>query len=140
MEKFPDFWSVLFGEGARGLFFGYCALSFIAAAGITLYMASQKYKTASKTPDKWSWKYFWINNGGNFIASLFVLPLFIRILIEFVSEPRIMLLLSIGLGFGFYRLAKLANKFGIWTTEEVSERLSEKIKSKNENNETADKG
>lgn len=128
MDKYPDFWSVLFGSGPRGFFFGYVVLAIISAIGIILIMASQKYKVIPGTPEKWSWKYFFANNAGNFGASLFVLPIFVRVLIEFVSDPRWMLLISIGLGFGFYKLAKIANDAGIWTTDKISEKIAEKIK------------
>lgn len=127
MEKYKDFWSVLFGTGARGFFFGYVVLSIISAAGIILVMASQKYKSNPESPDIWSWKYFFLNNAGNFGASLFVLPLFIRVLVEFIAEPKWMLLASIGVGFGFYRLAKIANDAGILTTNKLSKKLAEKL-------------
>jgi hypothetical protein len=128
MNKYPDFWSVLLGNGHHGLFFGYIVISLIAAAGMILVMASQKYKEKPDSPVKWSWKYFFADNAGNFAASLFILPLFIRVLIEFLSDPRIMLVVSIGIGFGFYKLAKIANNAGIWTTDALSKKIAEKIK------------
>ncbi len=105
------------------------ALSYIAAVGMILIMASQKYKNVPNSPDAWSWKYFFVNNSGNFAACLFILPLFIRVAIEFIENPAWMLLISIGIGLGFYRLAKLANDYGVWTTDKVSEKIAEKIKS-----------
>lgn len=128
MEKYHDFWSVLLGDGPIGFILGYIVISYISAVGIILGMASQKFKEIPNSPDKWSWKYFWANNAGNFIACLFILPIVIRILIEFVDDARLMLLLSIGVGFGFYKLAKLANKFGLWTTDKLSDKISEKVK------------
>lgn len=128
MKKYPDFWNVLFGTGPRGLFFGYVVIAVISAIGVILWMASQKYKGIENSPQKWSWKYFFMNNAGNFGASLFVLPIFVRVLIEFVSDPKWMILLSIGIGFGFYKLAKIANDVGIWTTDKVSEKIADKIK------------
>jgi len=129
MDKYPNFWSVLLGNDPVGFFLGYTALSYFAAVGMILVMASQKYKNIPDSPEKWSWKYFRVNNAGNFAACFFIVPLFIRILIEFVDDPKWMLLISIGIGFGFYKLAKLANNFGIWTTDKISERIAEKIKS-----------
>lgn len=132
MEKYPNFWSVLLGNQPVGFIIGYIVLSYISSAGIILVMASQKYKDVPNSPDRWSWRYFFANNSLNFIACLFILPLFIRVLMEFVENPKIMLLLSIGIGFGFYRLAKLANKYGIWTTDKISEKIAEQIKSKDQ--------
>lgn len=129
MNKYPNFWSVLLGDDPVGFFLGYTALAYISAVGIILVMASQKYRDVPSTPEKWSWKYFLANNFGNFAACLFIVPIFIRVLIEFIDDPRWMLLLSIGIGFGFYKLAKLANNFGIWTTDKLSERIADKINS-----------
>jgi len=129
MNKYPDFWSVLLGNDPIGFFLGYMALSYVSAVGMILIMASQKYKNVPNSPEKWSWRYFFANNVGNFSACLFVVPIFIRVLIEFIDDPRWMLLISIGIGLGFYRLAKLANDFGIWTTDKISDKIAEKIKS-----------
>lgn len=128
MNKYPDFWSVILGNQPPGFFFGYISVSFVSAFGIILVMASQKYKGIDNTPNKWSWKYFFVNNSMNFVASLFVLPIFIRVVIEFIDNPQWLLLISVGLGFGFYKLAKLANNVGIWTTDKISEKIAEKIK------------
>lgn len=128
MDKYPNFWSVLLGNDPVGFFLGYTALAYFASFGMILVMASQKYKNVTTSPEAWSWKYFWANNAGNFAACLFLVPIIIRVLNEFVEDPRWMLLLSIGVGFGFYRLAKLANDFGIWTTDKISEKIAEKIK------------
>lgn len=128
MDKYPDFWSVLLGSQPIGFILGYIVISYLSAMGIILVMAAQKYNGISNSPEKWSWKYFWANNAGNFIACLFILPIAIRLVTEFVADARLMLLISVGVGFGFYKLAKLANKFGIWTTDKLSEKISEKIK------------
>jgi len=127
MDKYPDFWSVLIGNGPAGFFFGYVALSMIAAFGMILIMATQKYKTSEKSPDVWSWKYFWVNNMGKFLAGFFLLPLFIRLIYERVDAGW-MVPLSIGVGFGFLALAKIATNFGILTTEKLSQQIAEKIK------------
>lgn len=127
MNKYPNFWNVLFGTGERGLFFGYVVIAIISAVGIILVMASQKYKSTPESPEKWSWKYFFVNNAGNFGASLFVLPIFVRVIIEFISDPKWMLLVSVGIGFGFYKLAKIANDAGILTTNRLSQKIAEKI-------------
>lgn len=128
MKKFPDFWSVLLGNGNHGFFFGYVVLSLICSIGMILVMASQKYKEIGNTPNVWSWKYFFVNNSGNFLAGLFLLPIFVRLIYQYI-DPGWMLGLSAGLGFGFTGLAKIANNFGIWTTDAVSKRLAEKIQS-----------
>lgn len=122
MNKYPDFWSVLLGNGNHGFFFGYVVLSLISAIGMILVMAATKYKSVENSPDKWSWKYFIVNNLGNFLAGLFLLPIFIRLIYQYIDEGW-MLAVSIGLGFGFTGLAKIANNLGIWTTDKLSEKI-----------------
>lgn len=128
-NKYPDFWSVLIGSEPIGFLLGYIALAVLAAFIITLWNALKKYQEAQGTPDKWSWKYFFWNNIGNFIVGILLIPLFIRIEIEFFDHPGLMLLFSVGTGFGFYKLAKVANRLGLWTTNSLSKKISEKIKS-----------
>lgn len=134
MDKYPNFWSVLLGDQPIGFLLGYIAVAMVAAIGITLVAALSKYKNIRSSPDEWSWKYFAINNGGNFLAGLIILPVFIRIVMAFIVNPNFVLLFSAGLGFGFYKLAKLANKFGVWTTDKVSEKIAEKIKTQQDGN------
>lgn len=129
MDKYPDFWSVLLGNGPRGFFFGYVVLAEIAALVMMLWQASQKYKDAEGTPVKWSWTYFLTNNMLIILASLFFVPLFIRLVYEYVP-PAAMIFVSIGIGFGYRYLAKLANKYGLLTTNKLSEKVTEKINEK----------
>lgn len=131
-EKYPDFWSVILGDKPIGFLLGYIAVSIISALAIILVMASQKYKAVPGSPEKWSWGYFIRNNAGNFIACFFLLPIVIRVLFAMIDSPLWMLIFSVGAGLGFYRLAKLANDFGIWTTDKISEKFSEKIKQSND--------
>lgn len=127
MQKYPDFWSVLLGNGPHGLFFGYVVLSLIACIGMILVMAAQKYKNVDASPNKWSWHYFLANNAGNLIAGVFLLPIFVRLIYQYIDAGW-MIAVSVGLGFCFFGLAKVANNFGIWTTTKLSERIADKIK------------
>lgn len=127
MNKYPDFWSVLIGNGPSGFFFGYVVLSMLSAIGIMLVLAAQKYKKNEATPAHFSYRYFIVNNLMNIIAGLFLVPLFVRLVYEYVPPP-VMIFVCIGIGFGFHRLAKIANKFGLLTTDKLSEKIATKIK------------
>lgn len=131
-EKYPDFWSVLVGTQPIGFFIGYTALAILAAFVISLYRAVNKYQEVSRSPDKWSWGYFLRDNIGNFVASVIFIPFFIRVEMEFITHPGLMILFTIGTGLGFMSLAKLANKWGLWTTSRLSKKFAEKIKEKEE--------
>jgi hypothetical protein len=124
MNKYPDFWSVLLGTGNHGFFFGYVVISYFAAFGMILILASKRDVDSNNTPVKWSWKFFWVNNALRFAASFFILPLFVRLLYQY-TPPEWMLLMSIGFGFGFMYLAKLAQNIGLFTTNKASARVTE---------------
>ena len=126
MDKYPDFWSILLGTDPRGYFFGYTALSLISAIGIILIMATRRYKDVSGTPNVWSWKYFWADNLGKFVAGFFLLPVFIRLIYQYIDRGW-MIAVSIGIGFGFLGLAQIAENFGLWTTNKLSKKIAEKI-------------
>lgn len=129
-EKYPDFWSVLFTTEPIGFFIGYTLLAIGAAFVISLYRAWNKYQEVSESPDRWSWGYFLRNELGNFLASVIFIPFFIRGLLAISNHPAFMVFFSIGTGFGFFALAKLANKWGIWTTNSLSKRFADKINEK----------
>lgn len=128
MQKYPDFWSVLLGNGNHGFFFGYVVLSLVSAIGIILIMATKKFRDNPTSPDQWSWKYFWADNLGKFIAGFFLLPVFVRLIYQYVDQGW-MIAISIGLGFGFLGLAQVATTFGVWTTNRLSKQIADKINS-----------
>ncbi len=127
MNKYPDFFHTILGSGPIGNFFGFVTLGMVAAFAMVFILATQKYKSNPDSPTAWSWKYFWADNAGKFIAGLFLIPLFIRVIYEYVN-PMWMVFVSIGVGFGFLGLAKLATSYGIWTTDALSKRVADKIK------------
>jgi phosphoglycerol transferase MdoB-like AlkP superfamily enzyme len=127
MNKYPDFFHTLIGSGPVGNFFGFVTLAVLAAWAMIFIMATQKYKSVPDTPVKWSWKYFWADNLGRFIAGLVLIPLFIRGTYQYVN-PAWMVFVSIGIGFGFLGLAEVAKNFGVWTTNALSKKIADKIK------------
>jgi uncharacterized membrane protein len=127
MNKYPDFWGVLFGKEPQ-FFAAYSVLSILSAVAIIAVLASRKYKSIPDSPDKWSWKYFWADNLGKFVAGFILLPLFVRVVYEY-AEGVWMLLISIGMGFGFLGLSQIAENFGLWTTKKLSQKIADKINS-----------
>ena len=130
MKKYPDFWSVLIGNQPPGFFFGYTTLGLLAAFGMILVMATSNYKRNPTTPEKWSWVYFIVDNLGKILANLFLVPLTIRLVMELNLPQVSMVISSIGIGFGFYGLSKLASNYGILTTKRLSQGIADKIKDK----------
>lgn len=126
MNKYPDFWSIMIGPGPIGYLLAYITISLICAFGMILILASDKYKSNPATPDKWSWRYFIADNLGKFLAGLFLLPITIRILYQYVDAAW-MIPLSVGVGFGFLGLSKIATNYGVWTTKRLSKWVASKI-------------
>ena len=125
-----DFVDILIGPGSLGTFIGFCLTAFIAALAISAAMASVSYKAKESTPIVWSWRYFFADNLGNLIAAFFLLPLFVRLIYPRVEDSEYMVVICIGLGFGFKALTKLANNFGIWTTKSLANQISNKLETK----------
>lgn len=126
MHKYKDFWSVLLGTQPPGFIFGYIALAYIASVAMVMILASTRDPNSPNSPKEWSWRFFWVNNSIRFVVGFLLIPIFIRILIEYV-DGLWMLLLSIGVGFGFMGLAQLAKDFGIMTTRKISARIVQQV-------------
>jgi branched-subunit amino acid permease len=129
MKKYPDFWSVLLGNGPHGFFFGYLAMGCIAAIAMFCILVAGRDKDGDKTPKPWSWRFFWINNLLRIVSTVVVLYLFVRVAYEYVDGVW-MILLSIGLGFGFPKLTHIAKQLGILTTNKLSEKFVEILNQK----------
>jgi hypothetical protein len=129
MKNYPDFWSVLLGNGPHGFFFGYLTMGFIAAAAMMCVLVAGRDKESSSTPRQWSWQFFWVNNVLRIVATALLLFLFVRIAYEYVDGIW-MIIFSIGLGFGFPKLAHIAKKWGLLTTDRLSDRVTEILNQK----------
>lgn len=138
MGKHPDFWSVLLGTAPPGFIFGYIVMGYLAAITMIMIHASSRDPDSPATPKKWSWKFFWVNNSIRFLVGAFLIPIFIRVAIEYM-EGIWMLLLSIGIGFGFMYLAQIAKKWGFMTTAKLSEKITEMVEKKRIEKELSDK-
>lgn len=125
-DKYPDFWSVILGNGSRGFFFGYLVMGLVAASAMACILVVGRDKQSSNTPVEWSWKFFWANNIFQILATILLMYLFVRVAYEYIP-PGWMLFICIGLGFGFYKLSHIAKRFGILTTNNLSERIKQAI-------------
>ncbi len=126
MNKFPDFWGVVFGHGPIGIFLGFLVIAYVAALASVLIDVSKRDPTSANTPEKFSFKFLLAANLSRFAANVLLIGLFIRVIYEYAS-PTMMLFLSIGIGFGVDRLAMLAKKYGILTTDKIAARVAEKL-------------
>lgn len=129
MKNYPDFWSVLLGNGPRGFFFGYLVLGLIAATVMLCILAVGRDKESPATPVKWSWKFYIVNNILRILSTVLLIYIFVRVAYEYVDGIW-MIIFCIGLGFGFPKLAHIAKKWGVLTTSRLSDRITEVLNQK----------
>lgn len=126
MKKYPDFFSVLVGSGGPGFFFGYIVIAFICALAIVLYDLSTRDVSSKRTPEKLSFKFWLADNLARVMANLLLIPIAIRLCYEYVT-PAWMIAIAAGIGFGVDALGMIAKRFGLFTTNKLAERVTEKI-------------
>lgn len=126
MHKYHDFWSVVLGDKPPGFILGYIFLGYIAAMAMIMILASSRDPNSANSPKEWSWRFFWVNNSIKFVTGFFLIPVFIRVAFEWLGSFE-MLLMSIGIGFGFMGLAQVARKWGIFSTDKLSQRVTQEV-------------
>jgi hypothetical protein len=129
MKKYPDFFSVLIGPLGTGFFLGYVVVAYICATAIVIADVSMRNPNSSRTPGDFSFKFFLMDNALRVLANLLLIPIFVRICLEYMSGFP-MLLMSVGIGFGIEGLALLGKRLGLLTTSKLSEWFGDKLKSK----------
>lgn len=126
MKKYPDFWSVLVGNGGAGFLLGYIVIAYICAGAIAMIDLSKRDVSSTRTPSKLSFRFWLADNVPRVLGNVLLIPITIRLLYEYV-DPFWMLFLSAGIGFGSEALAMIAKKFGFLTTSKLASRITEKI-------------
>jgi hypothetical protein len=129
MTKYPDFFSVLIGPSGAGFFCGYVVIAYICATAIVIADVSMRDPNSGRTPTGFSFKFFLMDNALRVLANLLLIPIFVRICLEYMSGFP-MLLMSVGIGFGIEGLALLGKRLGLLTTNKLSEWFGDKLKSK----------
>lgn len=128
MKKYPDFWSVIVGDGGAGFLLGYIVIAIFCAGVLAIRKLSRRNVESARTPTKLSFRFWLADNMPSVLSNVLLIPITIRLLYEYV-DPTWMLFLSAGIGFGYEFLAGIANKFGILTTSKLASRITEKIES-----------
>lgn len=126
MNKYPDFWHTLVGNGPIGSFFGFMVIGYICALVSLLIETSTRDISSANTPVKFSLKFLWAANVKRLIANLLLVPVFIRLTYEYV-DPKWMLFISIGIGAGVDVLAMIFKNIGVLTTNKLAAKVAEKL-------------
>lgn len=126
MNKYPDFWQVILGNGSLGAFLAYLVIAYFAATASLLFEASKRDITSDNTPKKWSTKFLLASNVFRLIANLLAIPLLIRIEYEYI-DMKWMILLVIAEGVLFDRAFMVLKNIGVLASNKFASKVADKI-------------
>jgi len=126
MGKYPDFWSVIIGNGSAGAFLAYLVIAYFAAAASLFYEASRRDISSSNTPPNWSWRFLLAANVFRIIANFLAIPLLVRLVYEYV-DMMWMILLCIAFGVTIDRAFMLLKNIGILASDKFASKIGTKV-------------
>lgn len=126
MNKYPDFFHVLIGNGTIGAFLAYLVIAYFAAAASLIYEASNRDISSTNTPVKWSWKFLLAANLWRLIANFLAIPLLVRLTYEYV-EGKWMILLSIAFGLLIDRAFMILKNIGVLASDKFAAKIADKV-------------
>ena len=126
ISKYPDFWSVILGNGSLGTFLAYLVIAYFAAWASLMHEAGNRDIGSSNTPNKWSWSFLYAHNLYRLIANFLSVPLMIRLTYEYV-DMKWMILLAIATGVLFDRAFMILKNIGVLTSDKFASKVSERI-------------
>jgi hypothetical protein len=126
VDKYPDFWTVLLGNGSLGAFLAYLAISYFAALASLLFEASNRDIASPHTPAKWSTKFLFASNMLRLIANFLAIPLLIRMEYEYI-DMKWMILIVIAQGILIDRAFMLLKNIGVMASDRFANRVAAKI-------------
>lgn len=126
MDKYPDFWQVILGNGSLGAFLAYLVIAYFAATASLLFEASNRNITSTNTPVKWSTKFLLAANLWRLIANFLSIPLIIRLVYEYV-DMKWMILLAIAAGLLIDRAYMILKNIGVLASDKFASKIADKI-------------
>lgn len=126
MNKYPDFWSVIIGNGPMGAFLAYLVIAYFAAAASLLFEASRRDIGSDNTPKRWSWRFLVAANIFRIAANFLSIPLLIRLVYEYV-DMKWMILLCIAFGLVIDRAFMLLKNIGVLASDKFASNIANKI-------------
>lgn len=126
MNKYPDFWNVLLGNGSLGAFLAYLVIAYFAAIASLLFEASNRDIASTNTPVKWSTKFLFASNVFRLLANLLAIPLLIRMEYEYI-DMKWMILLVIAEGILIDRAFMILKNIGVLASDKFASKFASKI-------------
>jgi hypothetical protein len=126
MDKYPEFWQVILGNGSLGAFLAYLVIAYFAAMASLLFEASKRDIASDNTPKKWSTKFLLASNVFRLLANLLAIPLLIRVEYEYI-DMKWMILLVIAEGILFDRAFMVLKNIGVLASDKFASKIADKI-------------
>lgn len=126
MNKYPDFWNTILGNGSLGAFLAYLVIAYFAAMASLLFEASKRDIASDNTPKKWSTKFLLASNIFRLLANLLAIPLLIRVEYEYI-DMKWMILLVIAEGILFDRAFMVLKNIGVLASNKFASKFAAKI-------------
>jgi hypothetical protein len=126
MNKYPDFWNVILGDGSLGAFLAYLVISYFAATASLLFEASNRDIASDNTPKKWSTKFLLASNVLRLIANLLAIPLLIRLEYQYIGMEW-MILLVIAQGVLIDRAFMVLKNIGVLASDKFASKFANKV-------------
>ncbi len=126
IQKYPDFWQVVIGNGPIGSFLGYNVICLICAAISLIIEVHNRDVASPATPIRFSGKFLFAHNALRFVGTIGAIFISVRLTYQYVPGVW-MLLASVVLGFGSDRLAMWLKKVGVLGTDKLAGKVMDKI-------------
>ena len=129
VKEYPDFWSIIIGKGPLGSLLAYLVIAVFCAAISALISVANRDISNTSTPNKIVWSFFFAHNIARLLINVLCIPIVIRLVYEYIPDMKLMLFISIGIGFGSDRLALLLKNMGVLTTNKIAQLVADKVAS-----------
>ena len=126
MNKYPDFWNVILGNGSLGAFLAYLVIAYFSAFASLLFEASNRDIASDNTPKKWSTRFLLAANILRLIANFLAIPLLIRLEYEYV-DMKWMIILVIAEGILIDRAFMFLKNIGVMASDKFAKGVADKI-------------
>lgn len=108
------------GEWAAAMFF-----ALLMHSALLLFRAKTRDKKSERTPEHWSWSFFWKDTAPQIIGTIILIFLFIRVL-QFVFDPKWLVAVAVAVGL----CADLLIYFALLIKKKIKQKTEKAIEDK----------
>lgn len=126
LDKYPDFWNIILGNGSLGAFLAYLVIAYVSAIVSLLLEASKRDISSTNTPVKFSYRFLFAANTKRIVANFLAVPLLIRLVYEY-GEMKWMILVAITIGVIIDRAAMWLKNIGILASNKAAAKVAQQI-------------